>query len=41
MTEPTGDWQPTACVLCECNCGIVVQATRPCGWTTTRTTATA
>ncbi|MGV0717577.1 molybdopterin-dependent oxidoreductase [Mycolicibacterium sp. XJ662] len=21
----TGDWQPTACILCECNCGIVVQ----------------
>ncbi|WP_156296261.1 molybdopterin-dependent oxidoreductase [Mycobacterium paragordonae] len=19
------DWQPTACILCECNCGIVVQ----------------
>src|SRR5690348_14217316 len=18
------DWQPTACILCECNCGIVV-----------------
>ena len=22
MTEPT--WQPSACILCECNCGIVV-----------------
>jgi anaerobic selenocysteine-containing dehydrogenase len=21
----TGEWQPTACILCECNCGIVVQ----------------
>jgi anaerobic selenocysteine-containing dehydrogenase len=21
----TGDWQPSACILCECNCGIVVQ----------------
>ena len=21
----TGDWQPTACILCECNCGIIVQ----------------
>src|SRR5918996_747218 len=21
----TGEWQSTACVLCECNCGIVVQ----------------
>src|SRR6201992_395103 len=21
----TGAWQPTACILCECNCGIVVQ----------------
>jgi anaerobic selenocysteine-containing dehydrogenase len=20
-----GQWQPTACILCECNCGIVVQ----------------
>ncbi len=20
------DWQPTACILCECNCGIVVQS---------------
>lgn len=25
MTEPSGDWQATACILCECNCGIVVQ----------------
>lgn len=25
MTEQPGDWQPTACILCECNCGIVVQ----------------
>ncbi|TRW82458.1 molybdopterin-dependent oxidoreductase [Mycolicibacterium sp. 018/SC-01/001] len=24
MTDST-DWQPTACILCECNCGIVVQ----------------
>ncbi|ORW29926.1 molybdopterin oxidoreductase [Mycobacterium paraense] len=21
----TTDWQPTACILCECNCGIIVQ----------------
>ncbi len=21
----TADWKPTACILCECNCGIVVQ----------------
>src|ERR1700757_3691310 len=21
----TPDWQPTACILCECNCGIEVQ----------------
>src|SRR5246127_748563 len=21
----TADWHPTACILCECNCGIVVQ----------------
>src|SRR5919106_4618354 len=21
----TSDWQSTACILCECNCGIVVQ----------------
>ncbi|MEW5809945.1 MAG: molybdopterin-dependent oxidoreductase [Actinomycetota bacterium] len=25
MTDDAGDWQPTACILCECNCGIVVQ----------------
>src|SRR4029078_7483611 len=27
MTQPTQapQWQPTACILCECNCGIVVQ----------------
>lgn len=24
MTE-TADWQPTACILCECNCGIEVR----------------
>ena len=24
MTE-TAEWQPTACILCECNCGIEVQ----------------
>lgn len=24
MTDTT-EWQPTACILCECNCGIVVQ----------------
>ena len=24
MTE-TQEWQSTACILCECNCGIVVQ----------------
>lgn len=22
---PTPEWQPTACILCECNCGIEVQ----------------
>lgn len=22
----TAEWKPTACILCECNCGIVVQA---------------
>jgi formate dehydrogenase len=21
----TADWKPTACILCECNCGVVVQ----------------
>ena len=21
----TNEWQSTACILCECNCGIVVQ----------------
>jgi anaerobic selenocysteine-containing dehydrogenase len=21
----TGEWKPTACILCECNCGVVVQ----------------
>ncbi|CKP00279.1 Possible oxidoreductase [Mycobacterium tuberculosis] len=21
----SSDWLPTACILCECNCGIVVQ----------------
>ena len=21
----TADWQPTACILCECNCGVTVQ----------------
>lgn len=21
----TADWQPTACILCECNCGVIVQ----------------
>ncbi|GAB3225145.1 molybdopterin-dependent oxidoreductase [Mycolicibacterium hippocampi] len=25
MTDQPGTWQPTACILCECNCGIVVQ----------------
>lgn len=24
MTDTDTDWQPTACILCECNCGIVV-----------------
>lgn len=24
MTDPS-DWHPSACILCECNCGIVVQ----------------
>ncbi|ACY15504.1 molybdopterin-dependent oxidoreductase [Haliangium ochraceum] len=23
--DPASDWQPTACILCECNCGIEVQ----------------
>jgi formate dehydrogenase len=23
--NPAGDWQPTACILCECNCGIEVE----------------
>jgi formate dehydrogenase len=25
MTTASAPWQPTACILCECNCGIVVQ----------------
>ena len=25
MTQTQADWQSTACILCECNCGIVVQ----------------
>ncbi|MDY6998676.1 MAG: molybdopterin-dependent oxidoreductase [Actinomycetota bacterium] len=25
MTEQSSGWQPTACILCECNCGIVVE----------------
>ena len=29
MAEPasanTAEWKSTACILCECNCGIVVQ----------------
>ena len=25
----TTDWQPPACILCECNCGIGVQVQRP------------
>ncbi|BBY83519.1 molybdopterin-dependent oxidoreductase [Mycolicibacterium pulveris] len=24
-TRPREQWRPTACILCECNCGIVVQ----------------
>ena len=24
MTDPDRAWQPSACILCECNCGIVV-----------------
>ena len=24
MTQTQADWQSTACILCECNCGIVV-----------------
>lgn len=24
-TDTTGEWHSTACILCECNCGIVVQ----------------
>jgi anaerobic selenocysteine-containing dehydrogenase len=24
-TSPTSDWKSTACILCECNCGIEVQ----------------
>ena len=23
--QQSADWQSTACILCECNCGIVVQ----------------
>ena len=25
VEAPAPDWQPTACVLCACNCGIEVQ----------------
>src|SRR6185503_5529372 len=25
MTTTTGDWRSTACILCECNCGLEVQ----------------
>lgn len=25
MSEQAGEWQPSACILCECNCGIVVR----------------
>jgi anaerobic selenocysteine-containing dehydrogenase len=25
VTASTGEWQPTACILCECNCGIEVR----------------
>src|ERR1043166_9039525 len=25
MTSVISEWQPTACILCECNCGIEVQ----------------
>ena len=25
MTTTTGDWKPTACILCECNCGLEVE----------------
>src|SRR5262249_57741736 len=24
-TQPGADWKPTACILCECNCGILVK----------------
>ncbi len=24
-SEKTDEWKPTACILCECNCGIEVQ----------------
>jgi anaerobic selenocysteine-containing dehydrogenase len=24
-TDMSAEWEPTACILCECNCGIVVQ----------------
>ena len=24
-TTTTGDWKPTACILCECNCGLEVE----------------
>ena len=27
----TGEWQSSACILCECNCGIVVQVEDRCG----------
>ena len=25
MTSTASDWKPTACILCECNCGVEVQ----------------
>src|SRR5688572_737076 len=25
MATPTSEWKPTACILCECNCGLEVQ----------------
>ena len=31
MTEATGEWKQTACILCECNCGIEVRLGGPDG----------
>ncbi len=31
MAQPASDWKSTACILCECNCGIEVQLGGPEG----------